>query len=483
MITERFSTLRQMARRACLLFSVALAAALIGLRQTTPAQAAFIDLGFNPAPDGFILAILVQPDGKILLGGTFGRLDGGTARRNVARLNSDGSLDGGFNPGAVGAVEAIALQTDGKILVGGSFSRLDGQDRSALGRLNANGSLDNSFANPLIRFNTGVGLVHAVLLQADGKVIIGGLFTEVAGQPRQNIARLNANGSLDAGFNPGADRRVRALALQSDGKILVGGDFTELGGQSRRGLGRLNADGSLDAAYPATPGVINGDVYAMVMQPDGKLIVGGFFGVNVRRLQADGSMDLSFVGAANGPVYAVGLQADGKILIGGEFGSVNGRERPFIARLGANGVPDGSFNPGANHNVFTVAAQADGRVLVGGMFSRMGGVSRSFLGRTNPTAPTPVPDPDFNPAVNNVVNRVALQADGKIVLGGSFSQVNGQPRGRVAQLLADGSLDGSFAPGEANGAVDAVAVQADGKVVVGGNFTLLDGQSRGALDG
>lgn len=480
MMTERFSTFRWMARRAFLLFSLALATALIGLRQPAPAQAAFIDPGFNPAPNSIVYAILVQPDDKILLGGSFGSL-GGTARPGVARLNSDGSLDSGFNPGYTGAVRAIARQTDGKILAGGSFTLLDGQARSALGRLNANGSLDDSFADPLIRQNTFVGTVEAVLLQTDGKLIIGGKFTEVAGQPRQNIARLNANGSLDAGFNPGANAEVNALAVQSDGKILVGGDFTQLGGQSRSGLGRLNADGSLDAAYPATPGVINGEVRAMVLQPDGKLIVGGSFGGNVRRLHADGSMDFSFIGTAGASVYAVALQADGKILIGGAFGTANGRERLNIARLFANGAPDGSFNPGTNHVVTAVAAQADGRVLAGGFFTQMGGVSRSYLGRVNATAPTPVADPDFNPVVNNTVNRVALQADGKIVLGGSFSQVDGQPRGRVAQLLADGSLDGSFAPGESNGAVSAVAVQADGKVVVGGNFNLLDGQSRGAI--
>jgi uncharacterized delta-60 repeat protein len=219
----------------------------------------------------------------------------------------------------------------------------------------------------------------------------------------------------------------------------------------------------------------------MALQPDGKLIIGGSLGGHVRRMNSDGSMDFSFVGTASAVVYAVALQTDGKILIGGSFGTVNGRERRFIARLGANGVPDGSFNPGANHAVFAVAAQADGRVLAGGLFSQMGDVSRSYLGRVNATAPTPVPDPDFNPAANNLVNRLALQADGKIVLGGSFSEVDGQPRGRVAQLLADGSLDGSFAPGESNGAVSAVAVQADGKVVVGGNFNLLDGQPRGAI--
>jgi uncharacterized delta-60 repeat protein len=476
MISEHFLA---QCRRAGLLFCLALAALLAGLTPNLT-QAAFIDSGFNPGASGIVYAIIVQPDGKILVGGGFGNL-GGAYRPGIGRLNPDGSLDSPFNPGYTGVVRALALQNDGKILAGGGFSSLAGQPRSSLGRLNADGSLDTAFLDPGVRFNANFGTVEAIAIQSDGKVVIGGWFTEVAGQPRQNIARLNANGSLDAAFNPGANGRVYDLAIQPDGKILVGGEMTLLAGQARNYLGRLNANGSLDDSYTINPGQVTDRVYAMALQPDGKLIIGGSLGGHVRRMNSDGSMDFSFVGTASAVVYAVALQTDGKILIGGSFGTVNGRERRFIARLGANGVPDGSFNPGANHAVFAVAAQADGRVLAGGLFSQMGDVSRSYLGRVNATAPTPVPDPDFNPAANNLVNRLALQADGKIVLGGSFSEVDGQPRGRVAQLLADGSLDGSFAPGESNGAVSAVAVQADGKVVVGGNFNLLDGQPRGAI--
>jgi uncharacterized delta-60 repeat protein len=126
------------------------------------------------------------------------------------------------------------LQADGKILVGGDFTTLGGQSRYYMGRLNADGSLDTSF-NP--GANNGV---YSLALQADGKILVGGNFGMLAGQGRRNIGRLNADGTLDPSFNPGANDVVLSLALQADGKILVGGDFTTLGGQIRNHIGRLN---------------------------------------------------------------------------------------------------------------------------------------------------------------------------------------------------------------------------------------------------
>src|SRR4029077_7948453 len=151
-----------------------------------------------------VLAIAVQPNGKIVVGGSFSSFHGlgpVTTRRRIARLNADGLLDT-LDPGANGDVLAIALQSDGKILVGGNFNLLGG----------------------------------------------GGTGTT----PRNRIGRLNADGSLDTGFNPGANSVVQSLVVQPDGKILAGGVFTTLGGGGtgttpRANIGRLNADGSLDS--------------------------------------------------------------------------------------------------------------------------------------------------------------------------------------------------------------------------------------------
>ena len=158
----------------------------------------------------------------------------GTNRLGLARLNANGSLDGSFNPGpgVFGSyVESLALQPDGKVLVAeGYFIR----------RLNSNGSLDASFGTGV----GGFGQVESSVVQSDGKVLIGGLFATINGTNRNNIARLNANGSLDSSFNPGtgADGRVRSVALQSDGKVLIGGDFAAVNGVARPHVARLYGD-------------------------------------------------------------------------------------------------------------------------------------------------------------------------------------------------------------------------------------------------
>ena len=182
--------------------------------------------------------LAVQTDGKILVGGFFFHLGGGgtgtTSRNNIGRLNSDGSLDDSFDPGAGGIVDAIAVQADGKIVVGGSFSTLGGggsgtTPRFNIGRLNSDGSVDDSF-------NPGAeNYVIAIALQTDGKIIVAGNFTALGGggigtaTPRNHIGRLDSDGTVDATFDPGADGAPDALVVQSDGKILVGGFFGFLG--------------------------------------------------------------------------------------------------------------------------------------------------------------------------------------------------------------------------------------------------------------
>ena len=201
-------------------------------------QAQSIADAFDPGANGIVQALAVQPDGKILVGGLFTTLGGGgtgtTIRNFIGRLNADGSLDTSFDAGANNRVYAIVVQPDGRILVAGLFTTLGGggtgmSTRNFLGRLNADGNLDTTF-------NPGAnGEIYSLALQADGKILVGGNFSMVGGggtgeAARNRIARLNTNGSLDNSFDPGANGIVQALAVQSDGRILVGGQFTTLGG-------------------------------------------------------------------------------------------------------------------------------------------------------------------------------------------------------------------------------------------------------------
>jgi len=213
----------------------------------------------------------------------------------------------------------------------------------------------------------------------------------MGGQARNRIARLNPDGSLDASFDPNANHWVYSLAVQPDGKILLGGAFTQMGGQARSYIARLYPDGSLDTAFNPQA---NGYITTLAVQPDGKILLGGDFtsiggqGRNhIARLNPDGSLDTAFNPGSNGGVNSMLVQADGKILIGGGFTFIGGQGRNRIARLHPNGSIDTSFNPDANAVVYALAAQADGKILAGGMFTGIGGEARVRLARlTNDTA-------------------------------------------------------------------------------------------------
>ncbi len=358
-----------------------------------------------------------------------------------------------FNPGAGGGyyplVSSLAVQADGKILVGGEFTTLGGQPRHHLARLNADGTLDPTF-NPGAGNPQTVDRVYSLAVQADGKILVGGRFRTLGGQSRLNLGRLNADGTLDPTFNPGASWTVYSLAVQADGKILVGGNFTRLGGQPRACLGRLNADGTLDPTFnPRAEGGNSPFVDSLVVQADGKILVGGRFRTlggqprdSLGRLNADGTLDTSFypkVGIFAPHVHCLVVQADGKILVGGEFTMLGGQPRNHLGRLNANGTLDPTFNPGAGDGnylyVYSLAVQADGKILVGGVFITLSGQLRYGLGRLNADGTL---DPTFNPEMGGVyaphVHSLAVQADGKILVGGWFTMLGGQPRDNLGRL-------------------------------------------------
>lgn len=360
----------------------------------SPGLAQTLDDEFSLGTDGPIEVIAVQPDGKVLIGGTFVRV-GGINRARLARLRVDGTLDRGFNAGVSGGsimskVNAILVQRDGKILLGGNFTQLLGQTepRHHIARILPNGSPDTGF-NP-----GSNGMVNCLAFQSDGKILVGGDFTTFGGQPRNYIARMNEDGSLDESFNPGANRAVTTLAVQSNGKILVGGSFTNCGGAARAYIARLNEDGSLDSTF--NPGATN-DVLCFAIQPDEKILVGGRFNTlsgslrrRLGRLNSDGSLDTGFDPSASDDVLSLVLQSDGKIVVGGNFTTIGGATRNRIARLEQNGKADATFNIGISGppgDVNSVALQGEGHIVLGGSFSAVGARNRSRFARIlNPDA-------------------------------------------------------------------------------------------------
>ena len=170
-------------------------------------------------------------------------------------------------------------------------------------------------------------------MQADGKILVGGDFTNIGGQTRNRIARLDAATGVADSFNPNANDEVDSIAVQADGKILVGGFFTNIGGQTRNRIARLDAaTGLADSFNPNA----NGQVYSIAVQTDGKILVGGQFttaSADRRATTSPGSIprpawlirSTRTADALN--VYAIAVQADGKILAGGQFHNIGGQPR------------------------------------------------------------------------------------------------------------------------------------------------------------
>lgn len=350
--------------------------------------------------------------------------------------------------------------------------------------------------------------VSAMAVQPDGKILLGGAFTSIHGEPRTNLARLNADGTLDRTFSPAVLGPVLCLAVQSDGQILVGGRFQRVrpGGGStdvvRRNLARFRANGTLDRLFTPSP---NEPVRCLAVQSDGGILVGGAFTWisptatesvpnrftlgprRLARLHRDGRVDGGFPARPNGIVNSLALQADGRIVIGGEFTSVDFSNndasaiRRRIARLNSNGTLDRDFHPGADGSVLSVALQADGGILLGGRFNKLyappwgHGVQHPWLARLNTDGSI---DPRFSPRPNQSVHSIAVQADGRILIAGNFTRVRSggsttdTNRNRVARIHPNGALDREFDP-NSNGLVTSVAIQANGGILLGGAFNFL----------
>lgn len=360
-----------------------------------------------------------------------------------------GTLDLSFDPwtGANGQVNSTSIQADGMVIIGGQFTSYNGTGRSRIARLNADGSLDTNF-DP----GTGAGApwpsvaVFSTAVQADGKILIGGAFTSYDGTGRNCIARLNPDGSLDTSFDPGtgANNSVRSIAVQSDGKIVIVGNFSSYDGTGRNRIARLNTDGSLDTSFDPGSGVNGIVVYAATLQADGKIIISGTFSTyngvgrnNIARLNTDGSLDTSFEpgSGANAVCHSSAVQADGKIIIAGSFTSYNGTASHKLARLNSNGSIDTGFNIGAgpDNTSYSIVVLTDGKIIIGGTFSNFNSVTRGSIARLNADGSL---DTDFDPGggANNTVYSIAVQPDGKFIIGGSFSTYGITGRNRIARI-------------------------------------------------
>jgi len=384
-----------------------------GLAINSP-QNGDVDASFDSGSiNGTVLSASLQPDGKVLIGGTFTRVNG-VSLKYIARLNNDGSLDPAFQNGLNGAdaaVWSVVLQPDGKVLIGGDFTSVNGVARGKVARLNPDGSLDTTFQDQMAGADS---TVYSLALQTNGQVIIAGAFSAVNGTSRSRIARLNSDGNLDGGFlnqMTGANNIIQSVAVQPDGRVLLGGWFTSVNGTNRGGIARLNTNGGLDTTFQNAMAGVSGSiksVFALTMQADGRVVIGGTFtavnGTNrnyIARLNTNGSLDTTFLNGmsgANNWVQSVAVDASGKVLLGGFFGLANGVNRSRIARLNADGSLDVSFQngmSGANDTVYAIIPQDDGKLLIAGAFTTVNTQPHTGIARIFGSQPANAPIANF----------------------------------------------------------------------------------------
>jgi uncharacterized delta-60 repeat protein len=484
--------------------------------------------GFNPTVGGSVNAIVVQPDSKSIIGGIFTTLQPNgaptaTPVNSLARLNVDGTIDAtyampafssstGVNAGnvALGAqINVLALQDDGKLLVGGNFG-VNGQN--FLARLNANGSLDATFAPQLTgNINGAVTAVTYVpgATVGTGQILIGGNFTSIktgtaAAFTRNHVARLNYNGTVDPTWNPNVSAQVDAFAYQpKDGSVIIAGAFTTVNPTTvanptpatvppiRNYIARILVDGSLDLTYDPNA---NNQVAAVVLQLDGKLLIAGSFtqlsppqsdGTTVddpvgfiARLNTDGSLDTTFTTSASANISAMILEPNGNILLGGTIGTITDYTATTeavsnVAQLSSSGALDLFFTPNLNQPATALAVQPDGKLLVGGIFTQVRSVnapnfvSRMGIARLDPFG---ILDTDFNPGAFGGIGVIVVDGSGDYLVGGAFTTIDGVTVRNFARLLPSGALDTTFFKSNPDQPVSAIALQSNGQIIIGGLF-------------
>ncbi len=387
----------------------------------TPDNFGVFDIDFAPYfyANNTVYSTKIQADGKIIFGGNFTDINGFSSNR-IARLNTNMTFDSTFavGTGANGSVGATAIQSDGKVIIAGSFTTYNGVARNGIARLNTNGSLDTTFTVGTGIFDAISAGIGALALQSDGKILIAGNFTSYNGTTKVNIARLNANGTIDTTFNSSfttsSGNMVHCIAIQADGKILIGGSFVTYGSTSSSKIVRLNSNGSIDLTFNVGTGFTttfgNTTLYAMKLQSDGKVLVGGYLftfnGTNINhliRINTNGTIDTTFIKdytigtlAGDQDVMSIDIQNDNKIFIGGSFHISNFPIiRWRIARLNTNGSLDLTFDPGEGFrpssgnrsqgsSVNSLSIQTDGKVIAGGRYTSYNNVFVDNITRLNP---------------------------------------------------------------------------------------------------
>jgi uncharacterized delta-60 repeat protein len=442
-------------------------------------------------------AVLALPDGKVLVGGYTNVQNQVLNGSGVLRLNADGTQDPTFYRGQFLGWQrpSVLRQPDGKILVAGSFYDTSNGVERILGviRLLENGQLDRSF-NPVPALSAlNFGPVLGLALQADGRILIHGGFNNVGGYPRPGVARLWPNGVIDPEFSPGLPTRgpqsgnIEAVAVSSANNVFLGGNFQQFDGVPRTNFVRLNG-GPLQPA-PTPPTIVSqptrvvakaGSAVTLTVEPGGA----GPFQYQWRRNTTRGSTTFrDLAGATNAsftiPAARYGIENDSglfEVMVVNPGGDVTSELITLLVEPDpvVPGTPDGSFAAQNAIGLLTSQSQVTAPAPEGMLYVSLGRTLVRVFEDGTPDL-TFVPPADLAQGQDQGIAAVKRQPDGKILIAGRFKE------GALARLLPDGSYDPDFVRTNGYGGFFQsvpweIGLQSDGKILLAGTFENFAGQ-------
>ncbi|SFN20304.1 DUF11 domain-containing protein [Dokdonella immobilis] len=338
------------------------------------------------------------------------------------------------------------------------------------------------------------GNVLATAGQPDGSIILGGNFTSINGEPRRGLARLQPDGTLDPVWNPSVNIGgiVYALSLDADGSVFVGGLFDSVNGIVRGNIAKVSGSGAGAVDPDWNPDASLGVVHCLQADDLGSIYVGGSFAevggqsrANLARLATSGSGAAdSWNPSTDGEVRAMALDGSGSLFVGGHFTTAGGQPRASIAKLSVSGAgsADPDWNPSVvGYGVFSLALEGPDRLYAGGDFSSIGGFSRGSIAKLSITGSGAV-DSLWNPAADAPVYALLAVGGGTLYVGGEFHSIGGQSRNGVAKLYTEGPgpADALWNPGS-DQAVATIVGRGTDSIVVGGWFEFIGGAPHLAL--
>jgi hypothetical protein len=435
-----------------------------------PTTAQVIAGRFPVIVGGDVVAMIPDGSGGYYLGGGFDRI-GGVRQPNLRRLDSNGQLVASFVPNT-GFVRTLAL-AGGHLWVGGDFTFFNSEARQRLVAI-------DPVTGALRAFVTDADNSIFTIAVSGSQIIVGGSFTQIAGQPRNRLAAFDATTGALLPWNPGADNQVNTLAADAT-TVYAGGNFGTVGGVARARLAAIDAATGAVVGGFAPPAITN-NINKLLLS-GGTLYAGGGFSITGATPRNNAAAFNPVTGALTPwapPIGGVNALAasGGLIYLSGGFTQAGGQPRTGIVAADATSGAITSWNPGlirgANTNALEIAA--DGAVIVGGGANATGGLTRFNLAAIDMVTGNILP---FAPSTNGQVFAiVAIEGEDALVIGGQFTNVNGQPRGRLAVLNEDGNVD-DFDPA-ANNTVNALLV-ANGQVYAAGAFSNIAGQPRAGI--